>query len=112
MKFLSKEKVRKSRLPYGTAVLVLGISSIALCCCYGLPGIMTGTIALILYRRDKKIYDKDRQRYDNFENLKTGKTLSIIGISISSLYLLYLIFAAIAGKDVVSDPSFIWDWIV
>jgi len=97
--------MKNSRLPYATAVLVLGISSIALCCCYGLPGILTGIVSLILYNRDKKLYEKNKGQYDNFENLKTGRKLSIIGICMSSLYLLYLLFAfSIGGKEAFLDP--------
>jgi len=101
--------MRNNRLPYATAVLVLGISSIALCCCYGLPGIMTGTIALILYHKDKKFYEKNKIQYDNYESLKTGRTLSIIGICMSSLYFLYLIFAfLVVGEEAFSDPTALW----
>ena len=84
--------MRNSKLPYATAVLVLGISSVALCCCYGIPGILTGSVALFLYRRDKKVYDKNKGDYSNFDNLKTGRMLSIFGISLSFLYLIYLLF--------------------
>ncbi|MCY0977675.1 CCC motif membrane protein [Chryseobacterium wangxinyae] len=101
--------MRNSRLPYATAVLVLGISSIALCCCYGLPGIMTGIIALILYRKDIRYYEKNKMQYDNLDSLKTGRKLSIIGISMSLVYILYLIFAYyIAGAEAFSDPTVIW----
>ena len=98
--------MRDSKLPYATAVLVLGISSIALCCCYGVPGILTGIIALFLYRKDKKVYEKNKDRYSNFESLKTGRSLSIIGISMSSLYIFYLLLTLFTvGKAGLSDPS-------
>ncbi|MBW3522838.1 CCC motif membrane protein [Chryseobacterium sp. NKUCC03_KSP] len=83
--------MRNSKLPNATAVLVLGISSVALCCCYGIPGILTGGIALFLYRRDKRVYDKNKGNYTNFDNLKTGRMLSILGITLSSLCLMYLL---------------------
>lgn len=98
--------MRKTKLPYATAVLVLGISSIALCCCYGIPGILTGTIALLLYNREKAVYEKDKKEYSNFESLKTGRTLSIIGISMSSIYIIYLIFTlSMVGKAGLADPT-------
>lgn len=98
--------MKNSKLPYATAVLVLGISSVALCCCYGIPGILTGVVALFLYRRDKKVYDKNKLQYSNFESLKTGKTLSIIGISMSSVYVIYLLFALYQrGPEGLSNPT-------
>jgi hypothetical protein len=98
--------MRNLKSPYATAVLVLGISSIALCCCYGIPGILTGVIALILYNKEKVIYNQDKANYRSFESLKTGRTLSIIGITMSSLYILYLLFAlSQMGSEVFSDPT-------
>lgn len=98
--------MRDTKLPYATAVLVLGISSIALCCCYGVPGILTGTIALYLYRKEKKVYENDKENYKNFDSLKTGRALSIVGIIMSSLYILYLLFAiSLVGQSGLSDPS-------
>lgn len=105
--------MKKSKLPYTTAVLVLGISSIALCCCYGIPGILTGIVALFLYKKDKFINEKDKSKYNNFDNLKTGRTLSIIGISMSSLYVLYLFLTVlIVGKSGLSNPTLLIKEIV
>lgn len=98
--------MQNNRSPYATAVLVLGISSIALCCCYGLPGILTGLIALTLYNKERALHGENNTNYRGFENLKTGRTLSIIGISMSSLYILYLLFAlSQVGSDAISDPT-------
>lgn len=101
--------MRNSKLPYATAVLVLGISSIASCCCYGVPGILIGIVALFLYKKDKVIYEKDRNKYNNFENLKTGRILSIIGICMSSLYVLYLLFALVfIGPEGLTNPQLLF----
>ncbi|WP_407405387.1 hypothetical protein [Chryseobacterium sp.] len=51
--------MQKTRLPNATAVLVLGISSISQCCCYAIPGIATRIIALIIYRKDKILYNNN-----------------------------------------------------
>lgn len=83
--------MRNSKLPYATAVLVLGISSVALSCCYGIPGILTGSIALFLYGKDRKVYEKNKGNYSNYESLKIGRTLSILGISLSTLFIVYLL---------------------
>jgi hypothetical protein len=98
--------MRESKSPYATAVLVLGISSVALCCCYGVPGILTGIIALVLYGKEKKVYEKNKENYKNFDSLQTGRTLSIIGMSMSILYIVYLLFAlSVVGQTGISDPS-------
>ncbi|MCX8526434.1 CCC motif membrane protein [Chryseobacterium formosus] len=95
----------KTRLPYSTAVLVLGISSVALCCCYGIPGIATGIVALILYKKDYATYIKNKDQYDNFDSLKTGRTLSIIGITMSTIYIVYLIVVFnLYGMEALSNP--------
>ncbi len=100
----------KIRLPYSTAVLVLGISSIALCCCYGIPGIATGIIALVLYQKDFATYSKNKDQYDNFDSLRTGRTLSMIGITISAVYLIYLIVVLnIYGVEALSNPKLLID---
>ncbi|MCW3169915.1 CCC motif membrane protein [Chryseobacterium sp. 09-1422] len=100
----------KSKLPYATAVLVLGISSIALCCCYGIPGIATGIIALILYRKDYAVYVKNKDGFNNFDSLKTGRTLSIIGIAMSATYIIYLIVVLnMYGMDALSNPKLLFE---
>lgn len=43
-------------LPNATATLVLGIISIVTCWLYGVPGLICGIIALVLFAKDKKIY--------------------------------------------------------
>ena len=45
--------MNQQSLPNATAVLVLGILSLLTCICYGLPGIICGIIALILYAKVK-----------------------------------------------------------
>lgn len=107
---LTKIDSRKTRLPYSTAVLVLGISSIALCCCYGVPGIATGIISLILYKKDYATYIKNKEKYDNFDSLKTGRTLSIIGIVMSSTYIIYLVVVLnLYGIEAVSNPKLLFE---
>jgi hypothetical protein len=100
--------MRNSKSPYATAVLVLGISSIALSCCYGIPGILTGIISLVLYKREKRIYENIKSNYRSIENLNTGRLLSIIGICISTLYMIYLLFVVSNGNQIkFSDPVLI-----
>ena len=92
------------KLPNSTAALVLGIISIATCWLLGIPGVICGIIAIVLYKKDKKLYDVNPSKYakSSFANLKAGFVCGIIGLSISSLYFLYyifilVIFASVAG---------------
>jgi hypothetical protein len=87
--------MEKRNLPNATAVLVLGILSIVTCCCYGFIGLILGIIALVLAKKDMAAYKESPELYNNYSNLNTGRILAIIGVVLSSLYLL-LIIAAIA----------------
>ncbi len=82
------------KLPNSTAVLVLGIISIVGCAIYGLPGLITGIISIVLYNKDKKIYDENPQHFEaSFKNAKAGFICAVIGVSLSSLYFLFALIA-------------------
>lgn len=72
-------------------ILVLGILSIVTCCCYGIPGLIIGVIAFILARNADKMYREDPDRYQGYNNVKTGKILAIIGVILSLLFIIILI---------------------
>ncbi len=89
-------------LPNATAVLVLGILSIVTCWIYGVIGIILGIIALSLHKKDKELYASDTAGYGNsFKNSQAGKICAIIGLSLSALFLIYIIFviAFVAGNE-------------
>ena len=97
--------MEKQNLPNATAVLVLGILSIIGCCCYGILGLIFGIIALILANKDKQIYVQNPELYSNYGNLNTGRILAIIGIVISTLYILFYIWLfATLGMEAFQDP--------
>ncbi|HEY0045759.1 MAG TPA: CCC motif membrane protein [Flavobacterium sp.] len=83
--------MEKRNLPNATTVLVLGIISIVTCCCYGI-GIVFGIVALVLAAKDMKLYLQSPEVYLNYNNLKIGRVLSIIGIILSALTLLAFIY--------------------
>ncbi|MFD2891256.1 CCC motif membrane protein [Flavobacterium chuncheonense] len=83
--------MQNQKLPNATAVLILGIFSILTCCCYGVIGLTLGIIGLVLANKDIKLYQQDPTLYSNYNNLKIGRILAIIGITISTLYLVYVI---------------------
>lgn len=81
-----------SNLPNATAVLVLGILSIVTCVFYGIVGIILGIIALSLHGKDKALYKTNPAKYEaSFKNSKAGYICGIIGLSLSALWIIYII---------------------
>ncbi|MFT5778602.1 MAG: hypothetical protein ACI837_001558 [Crocinitomicaceae bacterium] len=84
-------------IPNSAGVLVLGILSIVTCVFYGVPGLICGIIALVLHKKVKAIYLSDPLKYDgSYKNAKAGMVCAIIGVSLSAIWLLYLIFVLVA----------------
>lgn len=81
--------MEKQKLPNSTAVLVLGILSIVLACCCSIFGSILGVIGLVLANKATALYNVNPDQYDGFNNVKTGKILSIIGIVLGVLSLIY-----------------------
>jgi len=87
-------------LPNATAVLVLGILSIAVCWCYGLFGITMGIIALVLSGKAKALYNINPEQYTqaSYKNMNAGRICALIGTILSSLYLvIIIIYVLIVG---------------
>ena len=79
-------------LPYSTAVLVLGILSIAGCILYGIPGLICGIIAIVLHKKDKDLYESNPAVYElAFKNSKAGFICGIIGTILSAIFFVSLI---------------------
>ncbi len=78
-------------LPNATTSLVLGILSIVIC---GI-GFILGIIGLVLANKDLALYRTNPGVYSesSLGNAKTGRTCSIIGIIVSSLFVIgYIIY--------------------
>ena len=90
--------MNKKQLPNATTVMVLGIISIVSSFCYGFVGIICGIIAIVLAKKDLKLYRENPEEYDGFNNLNTGRICGIIGLCIGSvifiLAIIYLVFIA------------------
>ncbi len=84
--------MEQQKLPNSTLILVFGIISIVTCCCYGILGLIFGIIALVMAKKATAVYLESPEQYTGYQNVKTGKILAIIGIILSSLYLIYVIF--------------------
>lgn len=87
--------MEKQKLPNATAVLVLGILSIVTCCCWGIIGLILGIVALVLAKKDLELYQQQPELYSNYSNINTGRILAIIGIVLSSIYLIWTIYSLV-----------------
>tara|TARA_B100000963_G_C22606247_1_gene662645 strand:- start:286 stop:624 length:339 start_codon:yes stop_codon:yes gene_type:complete len=87
-------------VPYATPVLVLGILSIPSCFCYGIIGLTTGIIALVLSNKAIKMYEVNPSKYTktSYNNLKAGKICALVGTSFSLLYILFVILLFASGS--------------
>jgi hypothetical protein len=95
-------------VPNATAVLVLGIISIVTCCCYGLPGIICGVIALVLAVKGQRAYVNAPHQYTDasWKNLKAGRICAIIGLILSILTVIYMIVVINEiGIETLKDPK-------
>jgi hypothetical protein len=94
-------------LPNSTAVLVLGIISIVGCFCYGIVGIVTGIIALVLAGKDNALYQQNPSLYTDgsLKNMKAGKVCAIVGLCLSAVYLICLIiYISVIGAAITTMP--------
>jgi hypothetical protein len=71
-------------------VLVLGICSVVLGCI--LVGLVLGIIGLVLAKKSRALYREHPDWYDDFGSLQAGFVLSIVGVCIGGLALIYYIF--------------------
>lgn len=103
---------QQQNLPNATAVLVLGIISIVGCFCYGLIGLITGIIALVLAKKDRARYNINPNMFTegSYKNLNAGRVCAIIGTILSSLYILIVIgYLSIIGTAILSNPAIFLD---
>ena len=99
----SLQNTSKQQLPNATGTLVLGILSIVFCWCYGVAGTTMGIIALSISSKSLKLYNENPNLYDGFGNLRAGRIMAIIGISLSAIYLIIIIiYISILGTAALS----------
>ncbi|MCE3282764.1 MAG: hypothetical protein K0Q66_1501 [Chitinophagaceae bacterium] len=95
-------------LPNATAVLVLGIVSIVGCFCYGIVGLACGIIALVLGNKAIALYNADPAPWtpSSYSNVKAGRICAIIGLSISALYLVFVVIVLVTvGFSAINNPE-------
>lgn len=93
-------------LPGAQNTLVLGILSIVLTlCCCGPFGIVFSILGLVSAQKAQRLYDLDSEAYTGYENVKTGRILSYIGLGLSLVYLILTIlyFGAIVAFILASN---------
>ncbi len=107
-------QMEQKPLPNATAVLVLGILSIVLCLCYGIVGLILGIVALVLAKKDKKLYTEFPGAYTeaSFKNMNAGRICAVIGLILSALYVLfYIVLIAAFGVSTLGNPQELMDRI-
>jgi hypothetical protein len=101
--------VGNEKVPNNVGVLVLGICSIFPgCFCYGILGVACGIIALVLATKANKLISDNPNKYskESIQLVKAGKICGIIGLILSSLYVLFLIiYIAFVGTMFASMAS-------
>lgn len=89
--------MEKQKLPNVTISLVLGIISFIACCfSSGFGGVLLSGIALFLANKDKKLAADDPEVYENYGQLKTARTIAIIGLVLAGLMVLLFVGLMIA----------------
>lgn len=98
--------MEQQKLPNATLILVFGILSIVTCCCYGVIGLILGIVAIVLAKKATQVYSENPEAYTGFQNVKTGKVLAIIGIVLSALYLIFVLWAiSTFGWETMQDQE-------
>ncbi|MEL6303324.1 MAG: CCC motif membrane protein [Bacteroidota bacterium] len=79
-------------LPGATTVLTMGILSIVgtLVCC-GPFGAIFSIIGLVQAKTADKLYLQSPEEFSDYNNVKTGRILSYVGLGIAAIYLVLVI---------------------
>ena len=97
--------MEQQKLPNSTLILVFGIISIVGCCFYGI-GLILGVIAIVLASKATKLYAENPDNYSGYSNVKTGKILAIIGVVLSLIYIILLVWVIMTfGWDTMQDQE-------
>lgn len=89
--------LNQATAPYSVAALILGIFSLVTGCLF--VGLILGIIGLVLANKGNRIVSLDMSAYKGIGMLRTGKTLSIIGIVFGAISLVAgVICLAIGGS--------------
>lgn len=81
------------QLPNATATLVLGICSILSGCLF--IGLICGIVGLTISAKSKQLYLQNPTEYEGYGMLNAGRIMSVIGIVLGSLSIVYYLIAAL-----------------
>lgn len=96
----------KLNIPNSGGILSLGILSIlSFCCCGGFLAPILSIIALVMASSSMKAYKQNPDYYtiSSLNNIKAGKVTAIIGLVISGLFFLYILFVYTIGSLNMND---------
>jgi hypothetical protein len=106
--YLTPNQTTLQPLPNASISLIMGILSIVIC---GL-GVVLGIIGLVMANKDMALYRNNPGFYSeaSYNNTKTGRVCSIIGIILSSLAVLfYIIWIVVIINMAASGGSTRWN---
>ncbi|NER09036.1 hypothetical protein SAMN06265375_1011482 [Muriicola jejuensis] len=84
--------MNQQSLPGASNALTMGILSVVLTLlCCGPFGIIFTILGLNSASKAERIYKENPGMYSGYENVKTGRVLSYVGLALALLYLLFII---------------------
>lgn len=93
--------MENQKLPNSTLILVLGIISIICSCCCSIIGSIIGLIGLLVANSSIKTYNENPEMYIDYNTVKTGRILNIVGIVLGIISIGWAIYSiqAMGGWD-------------
>jgi hypothetical protein len=97
------------KLPNATAVLILGICSLVFGCL--LVGLICGIVGLALAKKPTQMYFQNPQKYINYGALNAGRIMSIIGVILGAIAIIWGIISALflGGSFLLFDSDLFED---
>jgi len=84
--------MNQQSLPGASNALTMGILSVVLTLlCCGPFGIIFTIIGLNSASKAERLYNENPGMYSGYENVRTGKVLSYVGLALAVLYLVFVI---------------------
>lgn len=84
--------MNQQSLPGASNALTMGILSVVLTlACCGPFGVIFTILGLQSAGKAEKLYNENPGMYTGYENVKTGRILSYVGLALAIVYLLFII---------------------